>query len=123
MFIQDSGCWRASAMHNNSGYKRVAVVNRWCPWWVSVDDYAPEGSFNTVCRPLDQSEFDTLPDALKPYLRHVCPTEADSLQQPVLDRAQAAAERKQSDFRFLSDNDEEVAEGYNNNRFDINTNT
>ena len=123
VFIQDSRCWHASAMHNNSGYKRVAIVNRWCPWWVSVDDYAPEGSFNTVCRPLDQSEFDTLPDTLKPYLRHVCPTEADSLQQPVLDRAQAAAERNQWGFRFLAEHPDEVAEGNKNIRVDIRAET
>ena len=42
VYIQDSRSWHASAMHNPSGRARVAVVNRWCPWWLSVDDFAPE---------------------------------------------------------------------------------
>ena len=53
VFIQDSRSWHASAMHNPSGRDRVAVVNRWCPWWLSVDDFAPGDIVNTnrVCRP------------------------------------------------------------------------
>ncbi len=119
VFIQDSRCWHASAMHNTSGHTRVAIVNRWCPWWLSVDDYSPNAPFNTVCRPLNQSEFDALPEALKPYLRHVCPTEADSLQQPVLDRAQAAAEQNQWGFLYLEEHPDEVAEANSDVHVDI----
>ena len=73
VFIQDSRTWHASAMHNTSGRKRVAVVNRWCPWWLSVDDYAPGGVFNTVCRPLSRAEYRALPEDVQPFFRHVCP--------------------------------------------------
>ena len=90
VFIQDSRTWHASAMHNTSGKTRIAVVNRWCPWWMSVDDYAPGGTLNTVCRPLSQEEYSTLPKPLQPLMRHLCPEEFDEIQQPVLDRAEAA---------------------------------
>ena len=101
VFIQDSRTWHASAMHNTSGRKRVAVVNRWCPWWLSVDDYAPGGVFNTVCRPLSQAEFRALPGEVQPFFRHVCPDEHDTLQQPVLDRAGAAARRNRYGYQQL----------------------
>ena len=102
VFIQDSRTWHASTMHNTSGRKRVAVVNRWCPWWLSVDDYAPGGVFNTVCRPLSQAEFNALPEDVQPFFRHVCPDEHDTLQQPVLDRAGAAARRNQYGYAQLA---------------------
>ena len=101
VFIQDSRTWHASAMHNTSGRKRVAVVNRWCPWWLSVDDYAPGGVFNTVCRPLSHAEFRALPGEVQPFFRHVCPDEHDTLQQPVLDRAGAAARRNRHGYHQL----------------------
>ena len=46
---------------------RVSVVNRWCPWWLSIDDYAQESRFNAVCRPLSLEDYLKLPDNLKPY--------------------------------------------------------
>ena len=109
VFIQDSRCWHASAMHNPSGRARVAVVNRWCPWWVSVDDYAPgeKYSVNTVCRPLSHDEYRDLPEDLQPLMRHLCPEERDTLQPSVLERAGAAALRTQAGFRLL----EQDAEG------------
>ena len=71
---------------------RVAVVNRWAPWWLAVDDFAPGDTYNvnTVCRPLSHAEYRGLPAALQPLVRHMCPDEHDTLQQPVLDRAAAA---------------------------------
>ena len=36
VYIQDSRSWHASAMHNTR-HARVAVVNRWAPWWLAVD--------------------------------------------------------------------------------------
>ena len=62
---QDSRSWHASAMHNPSGQERIAVVNRWCPWWLSVDDFAPHGIDNSVCRPLSHSEYLALPTCCK----------------------------------------------------------
>ncbi len=101
VFIQDSRTWHASAMHNPSGRKRVAVVNRWCPWWLSVDDYAPGGVFDTVCRPLSLAEYSALPEDVQPLFRHVCADVHDTLQPPVLDRAAAAARRNRYGFEQL----------------------
>ncbi len=102
VYIQDSRSWHASAMHNTDR-TRVAVVNRWCPWWLAIDDYAPGGKYNTniVCRPLDQAEYLALPADLQPLMRHLCPDERDTLQQPVLDRAKAASLRNQLGFHLL----------------------
>ena len=44
-----------------------------------------------ICRPLSLEEYRSLPTALQPLMRHLCPDEKDTLQQPVLDRSQAAA--------------------------------
>ena len=110
VYIQDSRTWHASAMHNPAGRKRVAVVNRWCPWWMSVDDYAPGGTFNTVCRPLSHGEYQALPADLQPLMRHLCPDELDAMQQPVLDRAKAAAMRTRWGYRQLEENPEGLAD-------------
>ena len=101
VYIQDSRSWHASAMHNPSGKARVAVVNRWCPWWLAVDDYAPGHIYNTntVCRPLAHDEFLALPRDLQPLMRHLCPDERDTLQQPVLDRAREAGLRNSAGFK------------------------
>ena len=109
VFIQDSRTWHASAMHNLSGRKRVAVVNRWCPWWLSVDDFAPGGVLNTVCRPLSLAEYRALPEDVQPFFRHVCPDVHDTLQQPVLDRAAAAARRNRYGFEQLEKHPDTVA--------------
>jgi len=81
VYIQDSRSWHASAMHNPSGRARVAVVNRWCPWWLSVDDFAPGDKFNAgiACRPLAHAEYLALPPDLQPLMRHLCPYERDTL--------------------------------------------
>ena len=39
VFIQDTRAWHCQAMHNPSGVERLAVVNRWAPWWLSVQDF------------------------------------------------------------------------------------
>ena len=44
VYIQDSRSRHASPLHN-WGRCRIAVVNRWCPWWLSVDDFAPGDRF------------------------------------------------------------------------------
>ena len=108
VFIQDSRLWHASPMHN-TGEKRIAVVNRWSPWWIAVDDYAPGGVVNTVCRPLSQGEYDALPEDLKPMMRHLCPTEKDTLQQLALDKAEAAKKQAFWGFDLLDSHPEKVA--------------
>ena len=102
VYIQDSRSWHSSAPHNTSDRARVAVVNRWCPWWVSVDDFA-SGDRANGCRPLAHEEYRALPAELQPFLRHVCPQERDALQQSVLDRSGAAARHNQEGFRRLEE--------------------
>ena len=101
VYIQDSRSWHASPMHNPGGQDRVAVLNRWCPWWLSVDDYAPENIFNTICQPLSRAEYESLPTELQPFMKHLCPEVWDTIQQPVLDRAKAAALRAKWGFDQL----------------------
>jgi ectoine hydroxylase-related dioxygenase (phytanoyl-CoA dioxygenase family) len=112
VYIQDSRSWHASAMHNPSGRARVAVVNRWCPWWVSVDDFAPGDKFSSsiVCRPLAHAEYLALPPDLQPLMRHLCPDERDTLQQPVLDRADAAGQRTTAGFEQLESDPDVLAQ-------------
>lgn len=113
VYIQDSRSWHASAMHNTSGRARVAVVNRWCPWWLSVDDFAPGNSQfnnNVVCRPLAHAEYLALPPELQPLMRHLCPDEQDRLQQPVLDRAGAAGGRTNLGFQRLEEDPDSLAQ-------------
>ena len=100
VFIQDSRCWHSTARHNPSRRARVGVVTRWCPWWLSVDDFAPGENYNLneVCRPLTHEEYLALPPKLRPLMRHLCPDEQDTLQQPVLDRAEAARLRAKAGF-------------------------
>jgi len=110
VYIQDSRSWHASAMHNPSGQERVAVVNRWCPWWLSVDDYAPGSRYNMVCRPISHTEYLALPTELQPLMRHLCPDEPDAIQQPVLDRAKAASLRTRWGFRQLEENSDSLTQ-------------
>ena len=112
VYIQDSRSWHASTMHNPSGRARVAMVNRWCPWWLSVDDFSPGDKYNlnTVCRALAHAEYLALPPDLQPLMRHLCPDEQDTLQQPVLDRAGAAWRRAQLDFQQLEENPDSLAQ-------------
>ncbi len=112
VYIQDSRTWHASPRHNRSGRDRAAMVTRWCPWWLSVDDYAPGDAFSTsiVCRPLSQEEYLALPEALRPLMRHLCPGERDTLQQPVLDRSEAADRQNQRGFRLLEENPQALAQ-------------
>ena len=45
-----------------------------------------------------------LPIDLQPLMRHVCPDEQDTLQQPVLDRSAAAQARNQWGLRQMEEN-------------------
>ena len=111
VFIQDSRNWHASAMHNPSGRDRVAIVNRWCPWWLSVDDFAPGKTYsiNQVCRPLSHDEYLALPKDLQPLMRHLCPDEHDTLQEPVLKRAHEAGLRTRFGFQQLEEDPDSLA--------------
>ena len=114
VFIQDSRLWHSSPLFVTQ--KRVSVVNRWCPWWLSADDYAPRSMYNAVCRPLSQSEFLALPTELQPLMRHLCPKELDTIQKPLLDRAKAAAERTRWAYQQLVKNAANLAKANANIR-------
>jgi hypothetical protein len=117
VFIQDSRLWHSAPMHNFRNQERVTVVNRWCPWWLSVDDYAPGSRYNVVCRPLSHSEYLALPTELQPLMRHLCPDELDVIQPPLLDRAKAAVLRTQWGYRQLEENLENHAQANEHIRF------
>ena len=110
LYIQDSRSWHASPMHNTSGRDRIAVVNRWCPWWLAVDDYAPHGINNTVCQPLSRSDYLALPTELQPLMRHLCPEEQDTVQQPLLDRATEADVWARRAFKRLEDDPDSLSD-------------
>ena len=63
-----------------------------------------------VCRPLSHSEYLALPTDLQPLMRHLCPDEQDTLQQPVLDRAKAAHFRTLWGFHQLEENPASLAQ-------------
>ena len=96
-----------------SDFSNNAIANQYVAYlaWSSgaVDDYAPGGVVNTVCRPLAQKEYDALPEDLKPLMRHLCPTEKDTLQQLALDKAEAAKKQAFSGFDLLNSHPEKVA--------------
>ena len=104
VFIQDSRLWHSAPMHNYGKKNRVAVVNRWCPWWLSIDEFAPKSRFNNVCRPISKSEYLNLPKNLKPLMRHLCYEELDTFHKPLLKKAKAAAERTRWAYQKLKKN-------------------
>jgi len=104
VFVQDSRLWHSAPHHHFSKQERVSVLNRWCPWWLAVDDYAPGSRYNVVCRPLSHPEYLALPTELQPLMRHLCPDEPDAIQQPLLDRANAAALRTRWGHRHYEEN-------------------
>ena len=79
--------WHCSAMYVPEG-ERMAMVNRWAPWWLSVQDFGG-GHIGYM----SVEEFENLPKALQPLVRHLCPEIEDSAQSPMLERAQAASDR------------------------------
>ena len=101
VFVQDSRLWHSAPMHNYGDQDRVAVVNRWCPWWLSVNDYAQQSRFNVVCRPLSKKEFKFLPKKLKPLMKHLCPEENDTIQKPLLNKSNLAVKRTRWAYKLL----------------------
>ena len=119
VFIQDSRVWHSSPTHNFNTQDRVTVVNRWCPWWLSVDDYAPGSRYNIVSRSLSHSEYLALPTKLQHLMRFLCPDEPDGIQQPVLDRAKAAALHVESGYRQAVENPDSLAQANVNIRVPV----
>ena len=76
VYLQDSRTWHSSALHNSSGRDRVAMVCRYAPWWLSVQEFdGIQVGF------LSRSDWDALPPALQPLLRHACTDLLDGMQR------------------------------------------
>jgi hypothetical protein len=101
VFVQDTRLWHSSSINLNKNQKRVAVLNRWYPWWLSVDDYAPQSRFNVVCRPLSKNDYKNLPEKLKPMMSHLCPNVKDLIQKPLIERSSKAAKSKIKQYQEL----------------------
>ena len=81
VLIMDSRLWHSPPPYNNKGTERISVVNRWSPWWLSINDYAPDCSYDVVCRPLSEGEYKKMPSKLKPFLVHLCPSMKENIQR------------------------------------------
>ena len=103
VFIQDTRLWHSSSVNLNKENKRISVINRWYPWWLSVDDYAPDSRFNIVCRPLSKKDFNNLPVKLKPLMSSLCPDIKDFIQKPLIKRSSEAAKSKIKQYKELAD--------------------
>ena len=104
VFIQDSRLWHSSPLHNFSNQDRVAVVSRWCPWWLSANEFAPKSRFNIVCRPISKKEYQSLPKNLQPLMKHLCSKEDNTIQKKVLDSSKAAVNRTRWAHKLLKQN-------------------
>eukprot|EP01043_Picozoa_sp_COSAG02_P058213 COSAG02_NODE_7207_length_3119_cov_96.839404_2_plen_174_part_00 len=93
VFIQDSRMWHSTACHNTSGKLRVAAQNRWVPWWFNAQYGGGEQGYGATPW-LSEEDLVAMPEALQPLLTHLCVERGpDRIQQPVLNRAQAANDR------------------------------
>jgi ectoine hydroxylase-related dioxygenase (phytanoyl-CoA dioxygenase family) len=101
--ILDTRLWH-SAPINLSGQERVSVVNRWNPWWLSTDEFAPNSRFNNVCRPLSLDDFNKLPKKLKPLMKHLCSEVTDTIQKPLIDRSKLAVDSSIKKYQDLEKN-------------------
>ena len=87
VLIMDSRLWHSPPPYNNKGIERISVVNRWSPWWLSINDYAPDCSYDVVCRPLSEGEYKKMPSKLKPFLVHLCPSMKENIQRKIVERS------------------------------------
>ena len=78
--VLDARLWHAIAP-NKTQQERVAVIIRYAPWWLNLDPLRPgtidrsdivdAGDGETAHVPvITESIFETLPEELKPLLRH-----------------------------------------------------
>ena len=114
VFIQDSRLWHSSPFHNLSNNSRVAVVSRWCPWWLSADEFAPRSRFNITCRPISKSEFYSLPKKLKPLMKHLCSKEQNTIEKTVLKKSEAASKKTRWAHKLLKRNKVNLKEANKN---------
>ena len=85
--VFDARTWHAIAP-NTSASERVGVIVRYAPWWINLNPLRPgtrdrrlivednDGTDPKV-ETLPQSIYDRLPDAVKPLVYHVVPSDPD----------------------------------------------
>ncbi len=99
VFIQDTRLWHSSPLLNKSLSKRVIVVSRWYPWWLEIDDYAPDSRFNIVARPLSKKDFEKLPNNLKPYLLYLCSEKKEYIKNSLIQKTNLYLKRSKKFYR------------------------
>ena len=71
------------ALHNPSSRERVAVVTRWAPWWLSINEFGSAVGTDGKSHgrvPLTTQEWEALPPAVQPLFRHLAVGVKDELQ-------------------------------------------
>ena len=82
-------------------------MTRWTPWWISTDDFATTSRFNLACRPISQQEYLTLPVKLRPYMKHLCKEEYNTLDEALLVKSNKAVEKTKTSYNLLKQNSED----------------
>jgi len=86
VLIQDSRLWH-SPSPSSADKDRIAVVNRWSPWWMSINEYAYDCITNVICRPLSKKEFKKMPKKLQPFMVHLIPDLKENLKKEIINRS------------------------------------
>ena len=66
---------------------RIAVINRWSPWWMSINEYAYDCITNVICRPLSKREFKKIPKKLQPFMVHLIADLKENLTKEIVNRS------------------------------------
>ena len=79
---------------------RARQVNRWTPWWIHNLSPSPETDFQgpPTTGYFTRQEFEALPAALQPLVRHLCVELVDRLQPALMARAEAASQVNAAGF-------------------------
>ena len=93
VLIQDSRLWHSPSNDTPQSSNRIAIVNRWSPWWMSVNDYAYNSITNIVCRPMNYKEYKKIPNNLKLFFQHLCPEIEENIQRPIILRSKKSIEK------------------------------
>lgn len=86
VLIQDSRLWH-SPPPSSTDEDRIAVVNRWSPWWMSINEYAYDCITNVICRPLSKKEFKKIPKKLQQFMVHLVPDLKENLKKEIVERS------------------------------------
>ena len=86
VLIQDSRLWH-SPPPSSTDEDRIAVINRWSPWWMSINEYAYDCITNVICRPLSKKEFKKIPKKLQQFMVHLVPDLKENLKKEIVERS------------------------------------